>query len=495
MIIECPKCKTKYKISEEKLASRGGPIKVKCKKCGTIIEVGPPKQSDRQWYFADKGERKGPFDDDQMLQMLQNGEIEGNTFVWTKGFENWQPAGSVDLFKSVLGTPEDDNEETQLLDSNEIQKLTGEFNLEQEKEGSKDGGDGFVWQRHETSVLFSLDDYQPGMRTISKGHAVVDLGQEDVVPDVVTEMPPEAPGGESQPAVPDVGVISLDEQDVANVKKVLVTSKKRRVVWYVLGGGIVVIGAVVAFVFMNGGGKAAQKTKQESAKAVKTVASTPKKVKKPKQAKPVKTPKPKPKKQVAVASKVTPDAVIHKDAGAKAPKTATKTAEGIRKVQHINKKHRVATETHKKRHARISGKKERKHETRKVAVRKKQPSGGESAQSILNSLRAGKKRPNQAQGAADNSNLPQRLPILLVNRVMKRAKPRVKKCLQKAGAVNEGQLIIMSHLTITGQGYVQRVRLSGPVGAARSCVVGVLKALHFSRFRASTMSITYPYVF
>lgn len=473
MIVECTKCKAKYKISDEKLAAKDGPVKLKCKKCGATITVGGHSDEQRQWYIADNGQRKGPFSDEEMLKQAGDGQINDTSFVWTKGFSNWQRAGDIEFFNSIFKKNNDDSEETQLLDSNEIQHLTGEFSANgKKKDGS--GDEGLVWQRNETSVLFSLDDYSPGMKTITRGQAVIDLGEDepqDVPKDVDVK---------DEPAAGDMDVISLDEQDVANVKKVLDASQKRRKTMYITIGGVVVIAIVlVAFLFMN-----------NSSKSEKVVLAKPHNIEKQQKISMVKKPtKPvKHRKSPIVTKKTVSDAVIKKEVKEPLKKAVLKKGVVKKKVASVKKKHKK--KVRKKKHV-------SKHVSKKVVIKKAKPAKHEGdAQSILNSLRTGKKNQQEKHVAAvDESSLPRTLPTAVINRVMRRVRPKVKKCLDKAGIDNEGQLVIMSRLKIAGKGYVQSVHLSGRVGGARSCITKVLKSIHFSRFRDPSMPVSYPYVF
>lgn len=49
--------------------------------------------SERQWYYAEAQERRGPVDEDQMRGMAESGLIRPDTLVWTAGMENWKKAG------------------------------------------------------------------------------------------------------------------------------------------------------------------------------------------------------------------------------------------------------------------------------------------------------------------------------------------------------------------------------------------------------------------
>ncbi|MFP1631548.1 DUF805 domain-containing protein [Zhengella sp. ZM62] len=47
---------------------------------------------ERQWYYAEGQERRGPVGEDQMRAMAESGLVRPETLVWTAGMENWQKA-------------------------------------------------------------------------------------------------------------------------------------------------------------------------------------------------------------------------------------------------------------------------------------------------------------------------------------------------------------------------------------------------------------------
>jgi len=318
-----------------------------------------------------------------------------------------------------------------------------------------------------------LDDYSPGMRTITKGQAVVDLGEEE--PEDLLQDAQESDAVD----IPEVAQISLDEQDVANVKKVLDAGQKRRTKTYIAIGVITAIAIIlVAVLFMIGKSEKNSNVVANSPKITNPVKKSPQKaVKKPVQ----------PEKHVVAVKKPAPDAVVKKDVHSQPKKTAVKKAVNKKTTKKAVSKKRAGKKVKKKKVA-----------PKKVAVKAPKPvkKGGGDAQSILNSLKIGKKKPAKTHAtSANDSNLPRTLPTAVVNQVMRSVRPRVKRCLDHANIDNEGQLVIMSRLKIAGKGYVQSVRLSGHVGAARSCIMKVLKSLRFSKFRDTSMPVSYPYVF
>lgn len=46
-----------------------------------------------EWFYVDKGERKGPVTPDELQALAARGEIHADTLVWHAGMEDWVPAG------------------------------------------------------------------------------------------------------------------------------------------------------------------------------------------------------------------------------------------------------------------------------------------------------------------------------------------------------------------------------------------------------------------
>lgn len=65
--------------------------------------------ADAIWYVGVRGERKGPFSEDDIKGMIQKGEISPRDVVWKEGMDNWKPAIEVEPFvetaKSVPAPP------------------------------------------------------------------------------------------------------------------------------------------------------------------------------------------------------------------------------------------------------------------------------------------------------------------------------------------------------------------------------------------------------
>jgi predicted Zn finger-like uncharacterized protein len=118
MKIVCESCGAKYSIADEKVA--GKVFKIRCKKCSAVIVVKGDQQaegaetagafdygSDAIWHVVVSGEQQGPFAPRQIGELLAEGKIDWEAYVWREGMEGWQPAKDVEaLVKSVMAEAE-----------------------------------------------------------------------------------------------------------------------------------------------------------------------------------------------------------------------------------------------------------------------------------------------------------------------------------------------------------------------------------------------------
>jgi predicted Zn finger-like uncharacterized protein len=120
MIFSCSKCKTKYKIPDEKVA--GKVLKIRCKSCGAIVVVRDPtlateKEIERQvgppsappapveapiWYVAIDGRQQGPFTYAVVRDQAAGGQIGADSFVWKAGMSDWLRADEVPELVGLL---------------------------------------------------------------------------------------------------------------------------------------------------------------------------------------------------------------------------------------------------------------------------------------------------------------------------------------------------------------------------------------------------------
>jgi predicted Zn finger-like uncharacterized protein len=126
MKIVCGSCQAKYSIADEKVA--GKVFKIRCKRCSEVIVVrgdheGTPAAvnnnahaqapadeapSDAIWHAVLNGEQAGPYSPEQLAELVRNGQLDWEAYVWCEGFENWQPMREVpQLVAAISGQREE----------------------------------------------------------------------------------------------------------------------------------------------------------------------------------------------------------------------------------------------------------------------------------------------------------------------------------------------------------------------------------------------------
>jgi predicted Zn finger-like uncharacterized protein len=113
MKIVCESCGAKYSIADEKVA--GKVFKIRCKKCSAVIVVkgespdGGDESTrvydqggDATWHVVVAGEQQGPFTPQQIGELLADGRIDWEAYVWREGMDGWQPAREVDPLRAAL---------------------------------------------------------------------------------------------------------------------------------------------------------------------------------------------------------------------------------------------------------------------------------------------------------------------------------------------------------------------------------------------------------
>ena len=69
----------------------------------------PPPPPATQYLLSVNGQQEGPFNMQQLQQMVMNSQLQTNTFVWKQGMQNWVEAGQVmelqSLFNSIPPPP------------------------------------------------------------------------------------------------------------------------------------------------------------------------------------------------------------------------------------------------------------------------------------------------------------------------------------------------------------------------------------------------------
>jgi membrane protease subunit (stomatin/prohibitin family) len=63
----------------------------------------PPPPPQIQYSISVNGQTAGPFNWQQLQQMIQNGQLTKNTYVWKQGMANWEIAGNVQELTNLFG--------------------------------------------------------------------------------------------------------------------------------------------------------------------------------------------------------------------------------------------------------------------------------------------------------------------------------------------------------------------------------------------------------
>ncbi|MBM4387288.1 MAG: zinc-ribbon domain-containing protein, partial [Deltaproteobacteria bacterium] len=264
MRIKCDRCEALYNVSEEKIKGKAAGIKIKCKKCGNLISVSPA-QTDEASYSASgsgeyflvlSGQREGPFTAEEVSGMFKRGSVDGNTFYWKKGLAAWSALKEAEEFRELSGKKEDELAKTDFLPISEIKAYqrtstsafqagsraqeTGhedektvvtQMPLKEEKEESAERR---VWERRETSVLFSLDDVklkkkeETGIRDFRKEDAVIDLSAISQPGQTAEPLAKKTILPQGRRADARDTIISLEGVDLAQAAQALKLKKKRR---------------------------------------------------------------------------------------------------------------------------------------------------------------------------------------------------------------------------------------------------------------------------
>jgi hypothetical protein len=64
----------------------------------------PPPPPQIQYSVAVNGQTMGPFNMQQLQQMVQNGQLTTTTHVWKQGMAGWEAAGGVNELSSLFGS-------------------------------------------------------------------------------------------------------------------------------------------------------------------------------------------------------------------------------------------------------------------------------------------------------------------------------------------------------------------------------------------------------
>lgn len=65
----------------------------------------PPPPAATSWHITQNGQSHGPFNQQQLAQGIQQGQVNAQTLVWSAGMAAWTPAGQVPQLAGLFGPP------------------------------------------------------------------------------------------------------------------------------------------------------------------------------------------------------------------------------------------------------------------------------------------------------------------------------------------------------------------------------------------------------
>lgn len=67
-------------------------------------QTPPPLPASVSWFMVVDGKQEGPFDEQKMGQLAQEGTLTNDTHVWKAGMGNWAKAETIEDLKGILGS-------------------------------------------------------------------------------------------------------------------------------------------------------------------------------------------------------------------------------------------------------------------------------------------------------------------------------------------------------------------------------------------------------
>jgi len=92
--------------------------------------VKEPCMSD-VWYYVQGNERVGPVERSELGELYKEGVINEQSYIWTKGFDNWKVFNSVDELSDLLNPPEESSAQVE-EDITEIPSMDGDNEADEE---------------------------------------------------------------------------------------------------------------------------------------------------------------------------------------------------------------------------------------------------------------------------------------------------------------------------------------------------------------------------
>ena len=359
-----------------------------------------------------------------------------------------------------------------------------------------DTKDEMVWQRHETSVLFSLSDVKEVKekeRVQATHEGIIDIKsiaeqasrENEGIDRIIT-------GWESGLDAAEQETSSL-VQDLDRVDSPLIQQKSNTALYVLIGLLVIVIGGLVAYMVMNGGEKQPLKTPTVTKapvarKPVAPVAKAPAK-------KPVVTPVATPAaKTPAVAPGTAPGATATKDAA------ATPTAKKVVEEAPAPVKKPAAKKPAAKKIVEKAPAPAKKPAAKKIVEKAPAPAkkpaavatAKKDADDILASIGSGGSASGSSTG---NGKLPNKLSASAKKKAMDKYASKVQSCFSRFGNPMELKTVKVK-MALQSDGKVRKASVvtKGLNGTPQgNCVQGILKKVRVDPFKAASDYVHYTY--
>jgi len=547
MKIVCDSCGAKYSIADEKVA--GKVFKIRCKKCSAVIVVKGDNQDEGDeatrvydygaeavWHVVVGGDQQGPLAPRQLGEMLAEGKIDWEAYVWREGMDGWQPAKDVETLVSAIMADAEGAPSPQAAQPAQSQLFGGSSDMGADPFASNDdgglsgvmgesaaasGGGGDLFARSARSPFAgSVDDDEPmsnghhGSPHVSEAESMTGQRNENSVLFSLSNLQALATGSGSTAAAPkskagmaqgegsgliDIRALASATQAVSSpVSNGASRDKVEDLMSVGAGGGgfsaaafaapvavdksdnsKLLMGGMAAAILLLGGvvGYLALR----SPPAADPMAQAPMAAQAPLGAGQLPT---------AAAAAVAPTPVAPANAAptaaAEAPAKASADEESGHEEKsgggHRSGKHSAASSSESA--AAAPAKPEKAEAAPAPAAPAKQSSADSSIDDLLSGALGGKAKPKPAAAApADNlAATPSRDEVMTA---MKSVTPKVQACGDGSGGVAQAKV------TVAGAtGRITSVEVNGP---AQSCVTKEVSKAKFPKFSNSSFSFTYPF--
>jgi len=431
-------------------------------------EAPVPPVDKVKWYLAAGNERQGPFTPEDVLSRLAGGEIGLDNLAWRKGFAGWTRLGDIDEFRGA-GASHDGADPTQLMNFDDVHGGHGPAKVEAQASTEESGeqavaatGEPMLFQRKETSVLFSLDDYKSRKGTRSQPSVGAFEAPVSLKPIESAAAAPVA----ARPTPARVGVISLDEGEIKHVAEALARGKRQRRnlrVGGAVAAGVVVIAVAAVLVIVR---QPTPPATPAPAAPVAAVAPAPA---------PAPAPVPAPAPAAAPAAAVQPVAVATPAAAARVPDKARDVAKDVKKPE--------------------KGKADAAPAAAPAPTPSKAAPASDDANALLAALSKGREDKGKAvaPGTAATSGGDDALPVQLssaeIQSTLRKKQPALQQCVRSAGLPLPFRA--NPRVTIASSGAVTSVNAAGTAGA-QGCIEATLRSTSFRKFKGEDMTVPVP---